>query len=236
MVMIFVAKKSEAENVKKEEENFHPIIHERIVLVEGKTELFEAILKEHNISDRMQIIEVGGWSKFDVALRRCAQSEKCRSVLVFADNDEDPETRLKEIVSQFNNKNNLKGFHLPIQPQSPVQQDAFNTLIYVDIFMIPATNQKGAIENICWPAFVEHYPEKINCIQELVTCAKIDETFQEYNHFVVRVEALLAILTDKNPKRSLSEFAKETKSQPKDFFSHPTFAPLRDYLIQFSKV
>jgi hypothetical protein len=233
LIMISVGDKKEKPSIKIERSH--------IIIVEGKTELYviEQILQAQGLGDALQVIESGGRSSFDIVLKATAESEICTHILLFADNDDDIQGRFKDVQEQFKKAslNDKEAYTIPSAPFTKTAQTIRN-IIYSDVFMVPSCDKKGTVERICWEAFKFHYSDLIPCVEDLALCAKVDEKFPEHNRYVMRVEALLSILFGNNPKRSLGDFAKGDKNPkpPPNFFTHPTFDTIRDYLISFSKV
>jgi hypothetical protein len=143
------------------------IIKPKILLVEGKDEeiLFAEILKVIDLDD-IQVIEVGGSSKFHPSIKNWKSrtgSDIVTSIGVVRDADNDPQAAFQSVCS------GLQGAGLPI-PEAPLLS-ATNHKYSVTILIVPGTNKKGMIENVCLNSVSDD--PAMECVDQFFECLEI---------------------------------------------------------------
>ena len=137
---------------------------QRLLLVEGKDEInfFEAILKDS--INNIQIIEVGGKSRFREALKALSLAPEFDKVIalgVVRDADDDYKATFQSVSDGLSDIN-------IIPPLDPVFFT--KTKPSSGIFIMPSFNQKGSIEDLCLEGVKDN--REMVCVNDFLNCLK----------------------------------------------------------------
>ena len=137
----------------------------KILLVEGNDELnlFEELLNDLNLNDQIQVIEVGGKTKFSPKLSGIKSMPEFRTIVtsigIVRDADDDPISAFQSVCSA------LRKNQLP-EPNAPLV--TVQGRPHVTVMIVPDRNTIGMIENVCLES-VNDDPA-MECIDQFFLC------------------------------------------------------------------
>ncbi len=165
-----------------------PIIKSKILLVEGKDEVyvFGELLSDLNLYDGIQLIDMGGKDQFEDRIQELVNTrsgfENIKSIGIVRDADNHPKATFDSICSV------LKKVKLP-KPKAPLQPAEGPPK--VAIMIIPDEHSKGMLENVCLDS-VSDDPAMV-CVDEFFDCLKANHPVLSENVIPkARVRAFLA--------------------------------------------
>jgi len=154
--------------------------------------------------------------------------DNVKSILLVADNDEDPAISFEKVCTQI-----LKapGYGVPGQPMEPCKSQ--DSLPQITVLMIPWEGKSGCLETLCLPAMRDRLPSIKKCFDEYATCARVElSSCAQYRLDKLELRILLSTHHWKNPLLSLAS-AWDPKIDNPIPLDHNGFENIKQFLTDF---
>jgi len=227
-----------------------------LILGEGESDkfVFESIVSGLGLADfqvefpRLKADDTGGIGRFAfyLALLSISQSavSKLKAILLVVDNDEHPDRAFKSVQKIIRSANkqmpkfidNPKLYAIPAKPLEPaISPDGAPTVI---VMMLPWTDERGALETLCLPAFYGKW-KKVWASMEADLDNFVNTSpasgWETTDQSKARMQCSIAATCEKDPNTPLNKLFKRPK---KYHFStkHPTFNRVKKFLMNFGNL
>ena len=172
----------------------------------------------------------GGFAKHLDAVLSGDAKDKIKTLLVVADNEDDPAASLKECQVALKK---VANYDVP-DPPNILRSDRV-----VAIHMLPSPATAGALEHLLLDALFDVYPGLKKCVQQFSQSTKRSLTWTSNRKAKMYLQALISshcednpclqttlLWTNQNWKRSANPFPR----------SNPRYKPLIDFLKSFTEI
>ncbi len=166
-----------------------PITKKRLLVVEGEDEInfFEKLLKYINMTDLVDIREVGGKAQFKnkmPVLQKASGFNRLEHIAIIRDADENAAGAFASIAGIIKN--------IGLTPPEKAGQFS-SSKPRVGIFIMPDNASKGMLEDLCLRTVKDH--KAIECVSGFIGCVKVLEPPPK-NRSKAKAQAFLAAMPE----------------------------------------
>jgi hypothetical protein len=178
---------------------------------------------------------VSGFGTRLIALSTTSDVDKCRLVVVVADNDDNPTAKFRDVQAEIGK---AKYFGIPPNPRakaSPVSHPPSRTIPDIVVLMLPWNDEPGCLESMCFEVGCQVKPELVDCINSFAKCVKVED-WPIAMLSKLKARCMLAPLTRDNPDVSFKwSWSKSKGPSPCPWpVDNKRFDKIAEYLKQLS--